>query len=210
MPPIPKTVEEIDIEKNIILTSALNIIAKEGYEKLTMRALAKECNSSATKIYYYFKNKEHISFQLQEHGFILLIDKIEKSIENCNDAKSSFVAMLTAIFEFGIEESDFFNLMFGLNMPRFLDYFDDNTLSDIASSQKNTALGLLEMLIKITYKYGLTINKKVVDLDVIAIFTQLTGVINLHNASIYREIDVDYKDVFDNIVYSIVQNFENN
>ncbi len=210
MPPIPKTSDEIEIERKIILKSALDIITKYGYDKLTMRALAKECNSSPTKIYYYFKNKEHIIFQLQEYGFIILIDRVKIAVDNSDNEKNAFVNMLKTIYEFGIEEADFFNLMFGINMPRFLDYFDDNILGDVATSQKNIALGLLEIMIKITYKYGRTVNKKIEDVDVISIFTQIVGIIKLNNAKVYREIDTNHKDIFDNIIISILNNFENN
>ncbi len=210
MPPIPKTTKEIEIEKNIILDSALKIVSAKGCDGLTMRALAKECNSSSTKIYYYFKNKEHILFQLEEFGFLKLKNCIEKATDKKHNPEDKFIAMLEAIYYFGTKESDFFNLMFGVNSPKFLDFFDDSTLKDVAASEKNIALDFFKVLIKTTYSYGLSVNKKVDDEHVVSIFTQIAGIIQLYVANIYPEIDMDSRKVFDITVDSIIFNFRHN
>jgi AcrR family transcriptional regulator len=46
--------------RNLILNTALNLLADRGYEKTTMRAIAQECGLSLGNAYHYFKSKEHL------------------------------------------------------------------------------------------------------------------------------------------------------
>ena len=57
MPPREKTPAEKAAEKARILEAALDILACDGYEGLTMRKLGQKIGASATKIYLYFVNK---------------------------------------------------------------------------------------------------------------------------------------------------------
>lgn len=50
--------------KEVILEQALYLFQKDGYESVTMRDLAKACNSSLGSFYYHFRNKEEIVLEL--------------------------------------------------------------------------------------------------------------------------------------------------
>ena len=50
--------------KDLILQQALMLFQKDGYESVTMRELAKACDSSLGSFYYHFKNKEEIVLEL--------------------------------------------------------------------------------------------------------------------------------------------------
>jgi AcrR family transcriptional regulator len=50
--------------KESIIRVALNLFQKNGYESVTMRDLAKACDSSLGSFYYHFKNKEEIVLEL--------------------------------------------------------------------------------------------------------------------------------------------------
>ena len=45
----------------LILNSALDLLREHGYEKTTMRAIAKRAGVSLGKAYHYFSSKEHLS-----------------------------------------------------------------------------------------------------------------------------------------------------
>ncbi len=53
-----------DRTKKIILEQALGLFEKKGYEAVTMRDLAKSCDSSLGAFYYHFASKEAIVLEL--------------------------------------------------------------------------------------------------------------------------------------------------
>ena len=55
--------------RRTILESAMSLILEEGYEKATMRSIAKAAGLSAGAAYYYFPSKEHIVQQYYEEGY---------------------------------------------------------------------------------------------------------------------------------------------
>jgi len=50
--------------REVILQQALFLFQKDGYESVTMRELARACDSSLGAFYYHFKNKEEIVLEL--------------------------------------------------------------------------------------------------------------------------------------------------
>src|SRR5499427_8238497 len=46
--------------RELILNSALDLLADHGYEKTTMRAIAKRAGVSLGNAYHYFGSKEHL------------------------------------------------------------------------------------------------------------------------------------------------------
>ena len=53
----------------LILDTAMKLFLKEGYERVTLRAIAREMDYSPGIIYWYFKNKNDILFALHAIGF---------------------------------------------------------------------------------------------------------------------------------------------
>jgi AcrR family transcriptional regulator len=46
--------------KNLILTTAISMFQRQGYEATTMRGIATECGVALGNAYYYFQSKEHL------------------------------------------------------------------------------------------------------------------------------------------------------
>ena len=55
--------------RKTILDTAMDLFRKEGYNKATMRAIAKNAGLSAGAAYYYFPSKEHIVQHYYEEGY---------------------------------------------------------------------------------------------------------------------------------------------
>ena len=64
-----------------ILEAANKMLAKEGYEKTSLRKIAKEVEYSVGTIYLYFKNKDELFFAIHEEGFNLLYEKLAPAME---------------------------------------------------------------------------------------------------------------------------------
>ena len=55
-----------------VLTVAARLIAKDGFEKASIRSIAQESKLSQAGLYYYFSSKEDLLYQLQKHTFTAL------------------------------------------------------------------------------------------------------------------------------------------
>ncbi|NUP49598.1 MAG: TetR family transcriptional regulator [Catenulispora sp.] len=57
---VENTTARGDERKALILDTALRLFERDGYEKTTMRAIAKEAGVSVGNAYYYFASKDHL------------------------------------------------------------------------------------------------------------------------------------------------------
>ncbi|GGZ19056.1 TetR family transcriptional regulator [Streptomyces inusitatus] len=56
----PKNAPKSEQTRTLILETALRLFQENGYDKTTMRAIAKEAGVSVGNAYYYFASKEHL------------------------------------------------------------------------------------------------------------------------------------------------------
>ena len=76
---------EIEEMKELILSAASDIIASEGFDKLSIRKIAKKIEYSPSIIYHYFDDKEEILNVVMQRGYKKIVSavssiKIESSI----------------------------------------------------------------------------------------------------------------------------------
>lgn len=69
---------EIEEMKEHILLAAIDIAASEGFDKLSIRKIAKKIEYSPSIIYHYFKDKEEILNNIMQRGY----KKIELSVSS--------------------------------------------------------------------------------------------------------------------------------
>ncbi len=60
---------EIEEMKELILSAASDIIASEGFDKLSIRKIAKKIDYSPSIIYHYFNDKEEILNNVMQRGY---------------------------------------------------------------------------------------------------------------------------------------------
>lgn len=65
-----------------ILRFSAKVIAREGYEKASIRRIAREMGMSISALYYYFKSKEDLLFSIQYTSFAELVEKLEARLED--------------------------------------------------------------------------------------------------------------------------------
>ncbi|MEU5398766.1 TetR family transcriptional regulator [Streptomyces sp. NPDC005963] len=56
----PRSIPKSEQTRTLILETALRLFQERGYDKTTMRAIAKEAGVSVGNAYYYFSSKEHL------------------------------------------------------------------------------------------------------------------------------------------------------
>jgi len=100
-----------------ILQAAGELFANEGYDRASMRRIAKMAGYSPTTIYLYFESKEGLLRSLCEETFAKLIHQFE-SIGRCaGDPVSKLRAAGRAYVEFGLSHPNHYRATFNAEEP---------------------------------------------------------------------------------------------
>ncbi len=203
MAPKEMTLEEKEAERKIILDSAMNMVKEKGYNKISMREVAKSCNFTATKIYYYFINKEHIIFNLSEICFDelrgYLIDELEKY--DTNELK--FRNLLLGLYKFCTDKPYYYDLMFGIDIPKCSDFSDNELISNSARDNMIAAIRFNGFAHTIVKAYANEAEREFSEDFSLSIIARIIGIIQLQNSKIFREINVDGNNIINITIDSI-------
>lgn len=103
--------------RNKIIEQSWIIIANEGWQALSIRKIADAIEYSIPIIYKYFENKEAILAYFSKEGYALLSDKIGNSLDNKLEGPEKIKTIAKTYWEFAIENSHHYRIMFGLGIP---------------------------------------------------------------------------------------------
>jgi TetR/AcrR family transcriptional regulator, cholesterol catabolism regulator len=79
---------------NHILQAATLLIAKAGYEKASMRAVAHASGVSLAGLYHYFASKERMLFLIQYRTFNALVNNLREKLHGVDDPTDQFRIMV--------------------------------------------------------------------------------------------------------------------
>ncbi|MFM1961907.1 MAG: hypothetical protein RLZZ172_752 [Bacteroidota bacterium] len=102
--------------RRLILDAALKVFVEEGLECLSIRRIAEIIAYSPTTIYLYFKDKNHLLFELCELGFLQMAEMnnnlsvIQNPLERLHRMGENYI-------KFGIEHPAYYDLMFNQAAP---------------------------------------------------------------------------------------------
>lgn len=82
--------------KKKILDVSLGLFLKHGYEKATMRSIAKEAGLAPGAAYYHFETKEHIIFAFYEKSYEEHLPIVEKVLAKETDLKKRLAGAVKA------------------------------------------------------------------------------------------------------------------
>ena len=72
--------KEIEAMKELIINVAKDIIAKEGYDNLSIRKIAGKIEYSPSIIYHYFKDKEEIVNAVMRNGYMKIVNAVSLGV----------------------------------------------------------------------------------------------------------------------------------
>lgn len=99
-----------------ILDGARKVFLEKGYEQTSMRNIANEISYSPGLIYFYFKDKSEIFYELHKEGFNLLLGQL-KVLDKVADPFERLKAMGRVFIQFAQDNKDYYNLMFIVEEP---------------------------------------------------------------------------------------------
>lgn len=85
--------------------------AENGWGNVSMRSIARELGYSATALYSYFKNKEHLLAATKTVAYKQLALHLSKSLNACDDPTKQFSAVGLAYYDFAVQEPASFELI---------------------------------------------------------------------------------------------------
>ncbi len=81
----PETRDSYDERLNRILEAATGVIARDGYEKASMRAIAGAAGVSLAGLYHYFDSKERMLFLIEFRTFSSLLNNLREKLHGVDD-----------------------------------------------------------------------------------------------------------------------------
>ena len=103
------------MDKTNIIEATLKLARDKGWEKVSVRDIAKEINYSTIKIYSDFGSKESLLREIQAEGFHLLKKNYEEAIAGEQDAGEQLLKLSLAHYHFARQQQVYYDLMFQLN-----------------------------------------------------------------------------------------------
>ena len=88
--------ESYDNRLNHILHAATVAMAREGYERASMRAVAKAAGVSLAGLYHYFNSKEKMLFLIQFRTFSSLLNNLKEKLHGVSEPENQLCVMIRA------------------------------------------------------------------------------------------------------------------
>jgi AcrR family transcriptional regulator len=197
--------EEIEKTKDHILDKALEIIGNEGYDSLTMRKLGDRLGCAAKTIYNYFSSKEEIYIRVLTRGFEMLNAQAEAVLEGIADPLEKLHILSTVYLRFGMENANYYNIMFNWDVPKYTDYID-TVLEPVAREEKEVAFYFARMAEEALAEIlkGAEDSEEQIPFQVIRLWSGLHGLVSLYNSHGFREYVTDPEQYINRIANDLL------
>ena len=109
--------DEIESFRARLCEAAMQMFADDGYEAVTLRALAEKLGCSHALPYRYFADKQEIFAAVCALGFDRFADALERAARGVDDPEARLRALAVAYFRFALREPHAYRIMFELREP---------------------------------------------------------------------------------------------
>lgn len=89
-----------------ILAYSASVIAREGYEKASIRKIASATGASISALYYYFSSKEDLLFSIQYNAFDTVVHRLEERLDGVRDPQSKLYILVENHLEYFLKHLD--------------------------------------------------------------------------------------------------------
>lgn len=209
MPRLPRDSEEIEKIRDEILDCALEIIGDEGYDSLSMRKIGDSYGCAAKTIYNYYSCKEEIYLRVLTRGFEELNRQAKAAISGIKQPQERLRILSDVYVHFGTENSNYYNIMFNWDVPKYTDYID-TALEPVAREEKDTAFifaAMAEDAIAETLQKTGKLSEGEVTFHLLRLWSGLHGIVSLHNSHGIQEYNMDPEHYIERIKDALLSEF---
>lgn len=198
----PRSASEVEKIREEILSGALAIIVREGFDAFTMRKLAGRIGMTAPNIYNYFENKDEIYLHLVIRGFGMLLDALRKAFDDGSSARERARDMVAAYLRFGMENAAYYEVMFSRPAPKYTDYLG-TPLERLSAVEYRTSMEIARLARKVIPEaFGMSgHDEDELTMRVIQVWSVLHGMVSLYNSKIVGYVAGDKTDfIYDQLI----------
>ena len=113
--------ETLPLREKILETSR-HLLFTEGYNAISMRKIAKQIGVTATSIYLYFENKDHLVHTLIEESVEELSAHLEKKAGKHSATLARFEAIIRGYTEFALSNPEKYQIIYMVQSERMARY----------------------------------------------------------------------------------------
>ncbi len=183
MPRIARTVGEVELEKKKIINIAMELMYKEGFDRLSMKKLGDKLGMTAPNLYNYFSSKDELYIEMRRYGFLELYDRLDAAVRDGKNMEERIKSLVREYIRFGLEEVYAYDMLFAKRAS--YDKFKNTPLEAIANREMESSIRIFHLLIKCAKEFQEDENRLPIENSTAAIliWSYLHGAISLHNTN---------------------------
>lgn len=104
---MPKVIENI---REIILQTAKDNLFTEGYDRLSLRRVSKQCNIAVGTIYNYFPSKIALITAIMLEDWTEQKEKMQRACDHAENVESGIKSIFTNLREFSLRYEDVWHM----------------------------------------------------------------------------------------------------
>jgi hypothetical protein len=143
-------------------------------------------------------------------GFEKLHDLLTKRSAPFNNIEDKLKAMIRAYIEFGLTNPSYYDIMFNLHTPKYLDYVGTD-IEPLAHKEKQNALKCLSLFMEPISAYIPAKRKKkdhFILFQVVKSWSDLHGLITLNNSRLFHEVTDDVENFIKERTSDMIENIK--
>ncbi|WP_428909537.1 TetR/AcrR family transcriptional regulator [Niallia sp. Krafla_26] len=118
----PRKSVQQELTREMIMDAARDLFAKNGYQHVSMRQIAKELDYSHGAIYYHFQNKAELFYALVEEHFRLLEQELDDIMLEELTSAEKLKKIFLGYIGFGLNHQSHYEIMFLIKDEEVLNY----------------------------------------------------------------------------------------
>lgn len=205
---------EVEEVKKQILDAAFEIVHNEGFSNLSMRKISSKMGMTAGNIYNYYSNKDELNIEMRRYGHLILYDNMLKAYERAESVEERASVLIHEFVSFGIQNPNYYELMFNLNTPKYSDYLG-TPMETLATREFTSSMRVFELAQKTFREYVESGEIKLLDVHrtIIIILSFMHGIITLYNSSLLKNINEEPQKIVEDcvlLIIAVIRDIKNN
>jgi AcrR family transcriptional regulator len=193
MPKVTRSVQEVNAVREQILNCAFDILAKHGYESLSMSKIGYKMKMTAANLYNYYANKDELLIAIHKKAYGMLYDEMKSAIAAAGTPMERYKMMTYAFVEFATQNVHIYDIMFNRPIKQYSDYIG-TPQEKLSYDEYHSSLRVLHLSVDVIRNYRKT-RKDLKSIDYKSLAIQCTsalhGIISLKNSGVLRQIVKD-------------------
>lgn len=207
MPKTTRTPEQVEAVREKILDCAFNILAKRGYESLSMSRVGARMKMTAANLYNYFANKDELLIAIHKKAHIMLYNELASAVETADTPLQRYEYLTYAFVDFGTQHIHLYDLMFNRPIRQYSDYIG-TPQEKLSADEYRSSLRVLNLTVEIIAACT-SANPKLATADprslAVQCFSAIHGVISLRNSGVLKGITDDAPGLIKTYIEKIMQ-----